>query len=393
MSYPPRGPTALEHRIDPGRELLERRGIDLDRGDPDTRRDPRAAAFHKAARAESTNTKYHRWIGDFLDFCGRDGRKEVPASASTMEAFAIDLTRRKVTRGKNKGRVGYAPNAIRQALSAVRTFHRVQGQPLPDLGLANGILEGYARGRAKEPGNTDGQGVPGLRLPTLRELFAVCDPAMNAGARDRALLALGWAIMARRSELAGLSVDHVGRPSKRGLWVMIARSKTDQLGEGRRVFVPWMPDLEEMCPVTNVVRWQECLGAVGVTGGGFLRGVDRGDHINGGGGPYGGIVSEWMDPQTVELAIARAAIRAAVPDAAKYKAHSLRRGGASDMYAAGADILAIARQGRWGDRSPVIFRYIDDEVTQKRNALRIGNFRPVLLDDDGDEDDPVGGGA
>jgi integrase len=265
----------------------------------------------------------------------------------------------------------------------VRSFHRVQGQPLPDLALAQGVLRGYERNRSEQPGNTDGQGAPGLRLPTLAQLFEVCDPATNAGARDRALLSLGWAIMGRRSELAGLAIDHVSRPGRGGLWVLIRRSKTDQLGRGVKVYVPWKPELGDLCPVTNVVRWQDRLAGEGITGGGLLRGVDKGDNINGVGRRYAGVAADWMDPATVELTIARAAVRALVPDAGKYTAHSLRRGGATDMYAAGADILAIARQGRWGERSPVIFRYIDEAATQLRNALRIGDFRRVLADEVG----------
>ena len=303
----------------------------------------------------------------------------MPGHAATMEAWTVDLTERVIDRGKNKGRVGMAPNTIRQWWSAVRTWHRVAGENVPDLGLAGGVLEGYERVRSLDPTNTDGKGVPGLRLPSLQAMFRECDPATNAGARDRCLLALGWAMMARRSELAGLFFEDVAEVTE-GIEVLVRRSKTDQLGRGRKVAIPWKTEqLGEMCPVVCVMKWRERMQVAGLATGGFLRGVDDHDHINGLGRVYAGKKSDAMSPITVELVIARAAVRAAVPNAAKLRGHSLRRGGATDAYAGGADILAIARHGGWGERSPVIFRYIEDVDRWKRNAL--AGITSIELDD------------
>lgn len=339
---------------------------------PDHARDPRAAKYHKKARSEETRRAYRQGISYFLDFTSSTGRREVPATASTAEAFAVWLMHKPITRGRNKGRVGMAPATIRLYLSAVCTFHRVQGENPPDLGLAGDAIEGYERERAEDPTCTDGQGVPGLRLPSLRQMFEVCDPATNQGARDRALLSLGWAMMARRSELSALDIGHVILDED-GVIVFVRKSKTDQKAKGKKIRIPWKTELGQLCPVVNITRWHERLAEHGITEGGFLRGVDRHGRINGQAG-WAGVVSARMDPGTVEDVIARVAIEARVRDAGKLRGHSLRRGGASDMYDAGADILSIARQGRWNERSPVIFKYIEEDVNDRRNPLRVAKF-------------------
>lgn len=362
-------PKSVAERVADALELLEAHAARLALPDPDARRDPRALRWHKEARAESTRRAYRPAIQDYVDFCERTSRRDMPGHAMTMEAWTADLMTREISRGKNKGGRGMAPNTIRQWWSAVRTWHRVAGENVPDLALAGGVLEGYERVRANDPSNTDGRGVPGLRLPSLEAMFRECDPATNAGARDRALLSLGWAIMARRSELAALNIEDIEEVTD-GLDVLVRRSKTDQLARGKKVAVPWKGELGELCPVVNTMRWKQRLTEAGILTAGFLRGVDRHDQINGRpGAGWAGKVSDRLAPETVELVIARAAIRAAVPNATKLRGHSLRRGGATDAYAGGADILAIARHGRWGERSPVIFRYIEDVDRWQRNAL------------------------
>lgn len=360
-------PKSVAERVADALALLEAHAARLALPDVDARRDPRAIRWHREARAESTRRAYRPAIQDYVDFCDRTQRRDMPGHAATMEAWTVDLMERQIDRGKNKGRIGMSPNTIRQWWSAVRTWHRVAGENVPDLGLAGGALDGYERDRSKDPTNTDGQGVPGLRLPSLEAMFRECDPKTNAGARDRALLSLGWALMARRSELAGLNVEDIEEVMD-GLDVTIRRSKTDQLAKGKQVAIPWKSEIGEMCPVVNAMRWKERIAEAGITSGGFLRGVDKSDRINGGPG-WSGKVSARMAPETVEMVILRAAIRAAVPNAAKLRGHSLRRGGATDAYAGGADILTIARHGRWGERSPVVFRYIEDVDRWQRNAL------------------------
>jgi hypothetical protein len=56
--------------------------------------------------------------------------------------------------------------------------------------------------------------------------------------------------------------------------------------------------------------------------------------------------------------VGNAALRAELPDADAYTAHSLRAGGATSAYRAGAPVSSIARHGRWAPNSPVVLGYI-----------------------------------
>lgn len=339
--------------------------------DPDDRRDPRSAHFHKSARTESTRRMYKVGLWLYLAFCEADNRREVPANPATMDAFAVHLMHRKVEKGPNKGQIGLAPNSIRLYCSAVRTFHRIQGENPPDLGMANDAILGYENNRNDARDSTgkkifhDGDGAPALRLPTLKQIFDVCDPATPRGARDRALLSCGWAIMSRRSELTKIDLEHI-TVVDRGLEVKLERTKT--MKKGRTVGIPDRPNLGKLNPVPNILRWRDVMISRGLTGGPYLRGVDQSGRIHGEPGWAGGGGLR-LDPSTVEDVIRRRAIQTGVANAEQFTGHSLRRGGANDMYAAGADTRAVARQGGWGERSPVVFRYLDDVSHWERNAL------------------------
>ena len=56
--------------------------------------------------------------------------------------------------------------------------------------------------------------------------------------------------------------------------------------------------------------------------------------------------------------VRRAAERAGLPHPERYGAHSLRAGGATAAYEAGAPVSVIAAHGRWSPTSPVVLGYI-----------------------------------
>lgn len=365
-------PVGFTGRIVTAYERIESGGVD-----PDDRRNPRAAQYHQERLTESTRRAYLRWIKQYLYFCSTVGRREVPATAATLEDFMIWVAELQPKKGKNAGKGGgMSPNTMRQALAAVHALHDAAGENWPSTKLAQGIIDGQASKRAKIPGIHDDQGVPPILLPTLLELIRACPVDTHAGVRDRAMLGLGFQMMARRSELASLDIEHL-TPERGAFSVWVPKTKTDKINGRTAIITPW-DDYPEECPVRALRAWIALERELGIVTGPLLRGVDKWDTVNGA-GPYAGPPGLRMDPITVEIVIARAAARAVaagaqIDNAADLRPHSLRAGGATSSYEAGADILSIARQGGWGDRSPVVFRYIRGVDLHRRNPMRlVGN--------------------
>jgi hypothetical protein len=78
---------------------------------------------------------------------------------------------------------------------------------------------------------------PPLTPPQLWDVLAAL-PAGLASARDRALLLVGFVATLRRSELAGVCVEHLAAHPK-GQVLNIPRSKSDQHREGQLVDLPY----------------------------------------------------------------------------------------------------------------------------------------------------------
>jgi len=114
------------------------------------------------------------------------------------------------------------------------------------------VVEGITRSTGVRPRRKAAPAVPGvLRLM----LAALPSPDSPLGARARAMLLLGFGAALRRSELVGLSLGDVETVSGRGLLVTIARSKTDQYGQGQRVAVWANPAEAGFCPAAALDAW------------------------------------------------------------------------------------------------------------------------------------------
>lgn len=95
----------------------------------------------------------------------------------------------------------------------------------------------------------------------------------NKAARDKALLLLGFAGAFRRSELVSIQCQHLTAHDG-GIEVLLPRSKTDQSGAGRTVFIPHANG--DRCPVLALHEW---LTISNIESGYVFRAVDRHDRV------------------------------------------------------------------------------------------------------------------
>jgi integrase len=190
------------------------------------------------------------------------------------------------------------------------------------------------------------------------DIRAMVDQAdvCTIGARDRALILLGFAGAFRRSELVGLDFEDCAF-GRDGLTVTLRRSKTDQDGAGRKIGIPYGSN-PETCPVRTMQAWME---QAGISGGPLFRSINR--HGQVGPGRLSGI--------DVARVVKKLADRAGL-DAAKYAGHSLRAGHATAAAIAGASERSIMNQT--GHRSvQMVRRYIrDGSLFRENSAGKLG---------------------
>jgi integrase len=294
---------------------------------------------------ENTRLAYTVVRDQFISWCARVGRCHLPAHSATLTTYVSAM----ITEGA-------APATISQHVGAIRTMHRVAGYPgQPDNSGALQLLRGYRRELA-EDGVRERKATPLLR-DDLRLVVSRLPLDTLAGRRDQLLLVLGFALMARRSELVALTLGDV-RETAEGLNVAIRTSKTDKESRGVDVALPHgeHPDVD---PVRLVRAWVNELAELHVTDGSLLRAVDRNGNLGGA-----------LRPSSVNTIVRRAVLVAGLPDAATYSAHSLRAGGLTSSLRKGVPLGVAAAHGRWSPKSPVVIQYARTADRWRDNAMR-----------------------
>ncbi len=211
----------------------------------------RANDYATASKASSTRRAYATDMADFGAFAGSCGAATVPADWQLIAAYATHMADR-----------GLSIATIRRRMVAISQAHKTAGLESPTAKKAvRDVVAGIARTKGVPPRRKDALSVDLLRNAVL----TLADDDLKAK-RDRAMVLLGFAIAARRSELAALNVEDLHFDA-RGLVVTIRRSKTDQEGVGAEIGVPYV-DNKGLCAARAVRTW---LDAAVVTSGPVFR--------------------------------------------------------------------------------------------------------------------------
>ncbi len=180
------------------------------------------AALIREAVPENTALAYRSRWRSFEAWCRDAGRVALPATAQTVAAY---LTHLAVDRGLKA-------TTADAHLTAIRAVHRGAGAPLPDGLAARKVVVAAQRREAARDGRYGPRKAVPVMAADLPAIVAACDLETAAGLRDRAVILLGFALLARRAELAALSVSDIEHVPGEGLAVTIRASKTDQSARG-----------------------------------------------------------------------------------------------------------------------------------------------------------------
>jgi integrase len=295
--------------------------------------------YIRASKAENTLRGYQSDWWHFRAWCESHGLGPLPASPETVAAYIAECA------GRLK--VG----SIQRRLNAIAEAHKAVGVESP---THNAIVANTMKGIRRSLGTAPAQKAPALTAD-IRAMLDSTDAGI-IGARDRALVLLGFAGAFRRSELVSLDVQDCAF-GKDGLTVTLRRSKTDQAGAGRKIGIPYGSN-PETCPVRVLQTWLELAG---ITGGPLFRSINRHRQVQP--GRLAGI--------DVARVVKKLAERAGL-NAGKYAGHSLRAGHATSAAIAGASERSIMNQT--GHRSvQMVRRYIrDGSLFRENSAGKLG---------------------
>jgi hypothetical protein len=175
-----------------------------------------------AAHAESTRTVYDFAWSQWQRWCAGRGATAMPAEPALICAY---LTERAAE--------GLSVGTIDLACGAIAYRHRMDG--LADPVLAEGVRQ-VRRGLRRIICDAPRRQARPLGTEEIFRIVERIDRTTPLGARDAAIILLGFASAMRRSELAALTLADVARKPG-GVLLAIRRSKTDQYGEGQVVAV------------------------------------------------------------------------------------------------------------------------------------------------------------
>lgn len=252
----------------------------------------RAGGFARAGHAAATNRAYRGDFAIFAAWCASHGAAALPALPEVVAAFLAAEAER-----------GIRASTIGRRVAAICHAHRLAGHAPPTaddkvrLTMA-GIRRSIGTAQTKR-----------AALTADRLLGIVTQPDQTIAAiRDRAILLIGFAMAARRSELVALDVADIEEVAE-GLRITIRHGKTDQERQGAVVAVPRG---SIACPVQALKAW---LGAAAITEGPLFRPINK----------AGKIGSDRLTAQSVALIVKAAAQRIGL-DPKSFSGHSLRAG-------------------------------------------------------------------
>jgi integrase len=292
------------------------------------------ASYSAAAQSRATTRSYDAAIRHFKQHGGT-----IPATATMVAEYLANFA----------GALAVA--TLQHRLIAIHRAHT-------DIGLLSPVMDNLVKRTMQGIRRTMGtkqRRVTALVKDDLVEMMAHIDQQLPMkAARDKALLLIGFAGAFRRSELVALRHDDMALYDN-GLELLLRRSKTDQEGAGRTVFIPYARG--NRCPVKALKSWLELAE---ITAGPLFRPINRYDQVVG---------SKALTPQSVAL-IVKAAVRLmAGNEAAKMVAgHSLRAGYCTEAAMIGLQPYQIREQT--GHRSDVtLARYIRPVAKRKIPTL------------------------
>ena len=266
----------------------------------------------------------------FVAWCGGRRLTPLPARPETVAAYVDAMAGVR------------APATVRRYVASIAAAHRGTGERNP---VEHPEVHRALRRMRRRHGSRQQQ-VKGLTWTLRRRLVEAAGDRL-IDLRNRALLAVAYDAMLRRSELVAVRVTDMTIDAMGSASLFVRRAKNDPEGSGATLYL-------HRDTVALVREW---LAASGINSGRLFRSVRRSGHLG-----------EALDPSQVPRIYRAMARRAGLSARVvrRISGHSPRVGAAQDMIASGIGIPAIMQAGRWKSAS-MVQRY-GERLLASRNA-------------------------
>lgn len=291
------------------------------------------ASYAAAAQSNATTRSYDADIRHFKQHGG-----SIPATPTMVAEYLANFA----------GIL--AVSTLQHRLIAIHRAHTDVGLMSP---LMDSLVKRTMQGIRRTVGTKQRQVAPLVKDDLLQMMVHVERQRPMKAARDKALLLVGFSGAFRRSELVALRYEDI-TCFESGVELLIRRSKTDQEGAGRTVFVPYARG--SRCPVKALTDW---LSLAGIGSGPLFRAINRHDKVG----------DKALTPQSVALIVKSSVRMMAGDEAAKNVAgHSLRAGYCTEAATVGLQPYQIREQtGHMSDVT--LARYIRPVSKRKIPSL------------------------
>lgn len=197
-------------------------------------------AFEYAALADAPNTQraYASDWKHFLSWCRNRNRCPLPVNPDDLALYLRFCAQK----------LELKVSTVQRRLSAISEAHSRNGHQSP---AGDWIVRNTMKRLRRELG-APARGKNPILVDDLKAMIAHCPPSL-AGARDRAVLLIGFCGALRRTDLVNLDIEDISSADE-GLVLMIRKGKTDQKREGRKIAIPFGHE-PLSCPVRALCEW------------------------------------------------------------------------------------------------------------------------------------------
>ena len=311
------------------------------RVDPPAMLGEQLRTYLRAARgAFSGNTEraLRADVDIFSNWCDEMGLTVLPAHAATVVQFIDAMARVR------------APATVRRYVSSIATVHKAIRLQNP---LESARVKLALQRMHRRKGRRQSQ-VRGLTWP-LRQLLLQASGDRLIDARNRAILAVAYDTLLRRSELVALQVSDLLAEMDGSATLLVRRGKTDPEGDGAMLYL-------HGDSVKLVRTWLE---RSRIADGRLFRSLRK-----------DGTPGEALDSSQVPRIYKSMANSAGLPrdTVQALSGHSTRVGAAQDMIASGIELPAILQAGRWKN-TVMLYRYGERLLAKRSGAAQLARLQ------------------